>query len=121
MEETQKKKKSIWKTILIFLLIYLVAKAIGGIWGKQEAEKERYLTGNELKEVYRKSHIEGCVKIGSSEDICSCTFDGLIERLGLEGYGEMGKVITETDMSSPEKEKYISIATEELLKCREKN
>ena len=116
----RKKKKPVWKFILIFLLLYFVGKVFGGILGRQEARKEGYLTGNELKEVYRKSHIEGCVQLGSSEDVCSCTFDGLIERLGLEGYGDMGEVLIEKGVSSPEAEKYVDITTEELLKCRQK-
>lgn len=115
-----KKKKPLWKIVLIFLLLYTVAKVLGGITGRQQARNEGYLTGNELKETYKKSHIEGCTKNGSSEFICSCTFDGLIERLGLDGYTEMGTIATEKGIDSPEAKKYIQISTEELLKCREK-
>jgi len=118
MDETKKKKRPIWITILIFLILFVMAKVFGGIWGQQEAKKEGYLVGNDLKETYREAHIESCVRTGSTEFICSCTFDGLIERLGLDGYTEMGTVLTEKGYDSPEAEKYIKISTEELLRCR---
>ncbi len=120
MEKIQKKNKSIWKKILIFLIIYMVAKVLGGVAGRQAARREGYLTGNELKKTYKESHIKECVKVGSSEAICSCTFEGLIEEIGLEGYGEMAKVFIEKGTDSSEAEKYLNIMIEELLKCRQK-
>lgn len=120
MEENQKKKRPFWKTILIFILVYIVAKAIGGAWGRQRARNEGYLTGNDLMQTYKKGHIDSCVKTGSSEKICSCTFDGLIDQLGLSGYTEMAKIYTEKGYDAPEAEKYIQITLEELLKCRQK-
>jgi hypothetical protein len=118
MEENGRKKKSVWKIILICLSLYILGKGFGYIAGKQQAKNEGYLTGNDLKEVYKKSHIEGCIKKGTSEEICSCTFDGLIEQIGVSGYTKMGKIFMENGMESPEAEGYVKLMTEEILKCR---
>ena len=120
MGESQKKKRPFWKTILIFILVYIVAKVIGDVWGRQQARNEGYLTGNDLMQTYKKEHLDSCVKTDSSEAICSCTFDGLINQLGLNGYTEMAKIYTEKGYDAPEAEKYIKTTLEELLKCRQK-
>jgi len=116
----KQKKRPIWITIFIFLLLYIIAKFFGGILGRQQARNEGYLTGNELRETYKKSHIDGCVQAGSTEEICSCTFEGLISRLGLEGYKDMGSTLTVENVGSSKSEEYIDIMTEELIKCRQK-
>lgn len=89
--------------------------------GQKCLENDGYLFGDDLKEVYIKSYVDSCVKNGSSETTCSCYVDILIERLGLEGFGEMGKVIEEKGVNSLEAEKYLDIVLEQKASCGDIN
>lgn len=85
--------------------------------GHKCMEKEGYLFGDNLKETYKSSYIESCVQTGASETTCSCYADFLIEKLGVDGFGEMGKVLDEKPINSPEVKKYLDIVTEQKNKC----
>lgn len=85
--------------------------------GRRCMEKEGYLFSDKLKETYKSSYIESCVGTGASKTNCSCYFDLLIEKLGIDGFGEMGKVLDEKPVNSPEVKKYLDIILEQKNKC----
>ncbi|MDZ7587255.1 MAG: hypothetical protein U0946_05860 [Patescibacteria group bacterium] len=85
--------------------------------GKKCLQNDGYLFDNELKETYKKSYVENCIKKDASEITCTCYFNFLIERLGLEGFNEMGKALDEKPVNSPEVKKYLDIVTEQKNKC----
>lgn len=79
--------------------------------------KEGYLSDDELKETYKNSYIKSCIETGANEDTCSCYVDFLIERLGVEGFVEMGEIVDEKPLNSPEVEKLLEIVSEQKVKC----
>ena len=85
--------------------------------GKKCLQNNGYVFDNELKETYKKSYIKSCMNEGASEAACACYFNTLIEKLGLEGFGEMGKVLDEKPINSPEVKKYLDIVAEQKNKC----
>lgn len=85
--------------------------------GKKCLQNDGYVFDNELKETYKKSYITNCTREGASEVACTCYFDTLIEKLGLDGFGEMGKVLDEKPLTSPEVRKYLDIIEEQKSKC----
>ncbi len=85
--------------------------------GKKCLQKDGYIFDEELKETYKKSYVESCVNKGADEKICICYFNFLIEKLGLDGFDEMGKILDEKPVNSPEVKKYLDIITEQKSKC----
>ncbi len=89
--------------------------------GKKCLQNDGYLFDNELKETYKKAYVESCVKEGANETTCTCYFNFLIEKLGLDGFNEMGKVLDEKPITSPEVKKYMDIVSEQKVKCGDLN
>ena len=90
-------------------------------FGYKCMEKEGYLFGDKLKDTYKKSYVESCTQTGASDTNCNCYFDLLIEKLGVNGFAEMGKVLDEKPVSSPEVKKYLDLIQEQKNKCGQLN
>lgn len=86
--------KTTTKDIILSVLITIVAVTVALIWiGTVENKKEAEITTqNEVKEQSKESYMSACVSDGLYE-FCSCTFDEMYNKVGLEGMQRIDKEI----------------------------
>ena len=65
-------------------------------------------TSSSLTELMKKGFTDSCVNKSTNYAFCSCSFDGIVKKLGVDGFIEMSKTYSSTGKMDPEVSNIIS-------------